>query len=226
QRALTPELEQRLRELQEALAKLDPEAMRQALANLAEAQRQLKETLARSQELFRRAAVEGALQSLAADAEDLRRRQAEWNEADARRGDSSASERERALALRARRDSLAQAWRRETLDALDRALSETVALAERQRQIAEALHRSEAGPATRSQQASLEEGADAVERQVRAAAGRHALVSPQLERALAFAQRQMRAARERLEEANPNVEAAAALAEESVDALNATAYAL
>ncbi|PYO60860.1 MAG: hypothetical protein DMD28_11490 [Gemmatimonadetes bacterium] len=302
QRALTPELEQRLRELQEALAKLDPEAMRQALANLAEAQRQLKETLARSQELFRRAAVEGALQSLAADAEDLRRRQAEWNEADARRVDSSATERERALAartdslargiaqaasdlaraapppdggtplaapraaaarahgamrraagaaserdataaasagaaaesalaeipdaLRARRDSLAQAWRRETLDALDRALSETVALAERQRQIAEALHRSEAGPATRSQQASLEEGADAVERQVRAAAGRHALVSPQLERALAFAQRQMRAARERLEEANPNVEAAAALAEESVDALNATAYAL
>src|SRR5207247_646407 len=51
-------------------------------------------------------------------------------------------------------------------------------------------------------------------------------VTPQLERALAFAQRQMRAARERLEEANPNVEAAAALAEESVDALNATAYAL
>src|SRR5207247_646406 len=106
QRALTPELEQRLGELQEALAKLDPEAMRKALANLAEAQRQLKETLARSQELFRRAAVEGALQSLAADAEDLRRRQAEWNEADARRVDSSATERERALAVRT--DSLAR----------------------------------------------------------------------------------------------------------------------
>src|SRR2546429_6657733 len=78
-RAVTPELEQRLRELQEALAKLDPEATRRALERLAEAQQQLRTELERSQELFRRAAVEGTLATLAADAEDLRRRQAEWN---------------------------------------------------------------------------------------------------------------------------------------------------
>src|SRR3989441_925490 len=78
QRALTPELEQRLRELQEALARLDPEATRQALQRLAEAQQQLRRELERSQELFKRAALEGELASLAKDAEDLQRRQTEW----------------------------------------------------------------------------------------------------------------------------------------------------
>src|SRR5436309_2918927 len=106
QRAVTPELEQRLRELQEALAKLDPEATRQALQRLAEAQQQLKAELERSRELFQRAAVEGALASLAADAEDLKRRQGEWNGTDARRPDSAAAARESALAERT--DSLAR----------------------------------------------------------------------------------------------------------------------
>ena len=298
QRAVTPELEQRLRELQEALAKLDPDAARQALQRLAEAQQQLKAELERSRELFRRAATEGALASLAADAEDLKRRQAEWNGTDARRPDSAAAARERALAeradslahgidqvgkdlgpkpgsetlaapqqaahraqaamqraaesagrsdaagaqqageeaeqqlaqlpeaLRARRDSLAGAWRQETLDALDRALSETAALADREQQVAEALRRGDGSPATRSRQASVEEGTAAVERQIREAAGKHALVSPQLEGALGFAQRQMAAAREQLEQGEPNTGEAAALAEQAVDALNATALAL
>ena len=299
QRAVTPELEQRLRELQEALAKLDPDATRQALQRLAEAQQQLKAELERSRELFQRAATEGALASLAADAEDLKRRQAEWNGTDARRPDSAAAARERALeeradslahgieqvrkdlgsppgseaplaapqqaarqaqaamqraagsagqgdqagaqrsgeaaeqqlaglpeALRARRDSLAGAWRQETLGALDRALSETAALADREQQVAEALRRGEGGPATRSRQASIEEGTTAVERQIREAAGKHALVSPQLEGALGFAERQMAAAREQLEQGDPNTGEAAALAEQAVDALNATALAL
>src|SRR3989475_3177930 len=73
ERALTPELEQRLRELQEALARLDPEATRQALQRLAEAQQQLRRELERSEELFKRAALEGELASLAKDAEDLQR---------------------------------------------------------------------------------------------------------------------------------------------------------
>ena len=299
QRAVTPELEQRLRELQEALAKLDPDATRQALQRLAEAQQQLKAELERSRELFQRAATEGALASLAADAQDLKRRQAEWNDADARRPDSAAAARERALAeradslargieqvgkelgsppgreaplaapqqsaqqaqaamqraaesagqsdqagaqrsgetaeqqlaglpdaLRARRDSLAGAWRQETLGALDRALSETAALADREQQVAEALRRGEGGPVTRSRQASVEEGTTAVERQIREAAGKHALVSPQLEGALGFAKRQMAAAREQLEQGDPNTGEAAALAEQAVDALNATALAL
>ena len=79
---------------------------------------------------------------------------------------------------------------------------------------------------TRAQQASIEEGTEAIARQVREAAGKHALVSPGLESAIGFAQRQMRAAREQLEQAQPNVPAAQGLAEDALDALNATVYAL
>ncbi len=302
QQALTPELEQRLRDLQAALERLNPDATRQALEQLAESQRQFREALERSRSLFQRAAVEGALESLAADAEDLRRRQGDWNRALPARSDSAAGRRERALAvradsltraiarmggdlartgsarsgsaplatpqaaaaratgamqgaasaadandaaramrdgavaesalaeipdqLRAQRDSAVRAWRQETLDALDRALSESAALAERQLRIAEGLRAGEAGAAARSRQASVEEGTQVIGRQIRAASGRHALVSPELEGALALARHQMRAAREQLEAPVPNPDAAAALAEGSVDALNATAYAL
>ena len=296
-RAVTPELEQRLRELQDALAKLDPEATRRALERLAEAQQQLRAELERSQELFRRAAVEGTLASLAADAEDLRRRQAEWNRDAAPSADSAAAVRQRALAggadslargigrvakdigarpgsalaapeqaareaggamqraaqsadvrqaaaagqagaeaerqlagvpdqLRGQLDSLAQAWRGETLAALDRALFETAAMAAREQQVSDALRRGEAGPPTRSQQASVEEGTDVVARAIREAAGKHALVSPQLDAALGYAKREMAAARGQLEEADPNASAAAALADDALDALNAVAVGL
>src|SRR2546427_1266546 len=197
QRALTPELEQRLRELQEALARLDPEATRQALQRLAEAQQELRRELERSQELFKRAALEGELASLAKDAEDLQRR-----------------------------DSLASAWRQETLDALNRALAETAALARRQQEVADALREGEAGASTRARQAAVEEGTHAIEQEISAAAGRHALVSPQLEAALGYAQNQMKQAREQLEQGDPNPVNAAPFAEQALDALNATAHAL
>ena len=291
QQAITPELQQRLRELQEALARLDPEATRQALQRLAEAQQQLRHELERSQELFKRAALEGELASLAKDAEDLQRRQTEWNKEVAQRTDSAAVAAERDLAaatdslahgveragrsvslkapqaaarraqnamqeaadaasqsdsrgarrsgqeaadslarlpeqLRQRRDSLATAWRQETLDALDRALSETAALARRQQEIADALRAGEVGASTRAQQAAVEEGTHAVEQQISKAAGRHALVSPQLEAALGFAQNQMRQSREQLEQGDPNAATAAPFAEQALDALNATAHAL
>ena len=291
QRALTPELEQRLRELQEALARLDPEATRQALQRLAEAQQQLRRELERSQELFKRAALEGELASLAKDAEDLQRRQTEWNKEDAQHADSAAAAAERDLAsatdslargveragqtvplkgpqaaarraqgamqeaanaasrrdsrgarhsgqeaadslesipdqLRQRRDSVARAWKQETLDALNRALSETAALARRQEEVAGALRDGEAGATTRARQAAVEEGTRAIEQEIGAAAGRHALVSPQLEAALGFAQNQMRQAREQLEQGEPNAATAAPFAEQALDALNATAHAL
>ena len=291
ERALTPELEQRLRELQEALARLDPEATRQALQRLAEAQQQLRRELERSEELFRRAALEGELSSLAQDAEDLARRQTEWTKDEAPRADSSAAASERELAdrvdslakgldragqevplsqqqgaargaraamqqaanaaeqrdsrgarrggqeaadslrdlpdeLRRQRDSLAAAWKQETLAALDRALGETAALAARQQAIAEALRRGEAGAATRGRQGAVEEGTGAIERQVSEAAGRHALVPPQLEAAIGMAQNQMRLAREQLQQGDPNAATAAAYAEQALDALNMTALAL
>ena len=291
QRALTPELEQRLRELQEALARLDPEATRQALQRLAEAQQELRRELERSQELFKRAALEGELASLAKDAEDLQRRQSEWTKEDAQRADSAAAAAERDLAgatdslarsldragesvpltqsqnaargahramqqaasaanerdshgarrsgqeaadslsqlpdqLRQQRDSLVTAWRQETLDALDRALSETAALAKRQEGIVDALRDGDAGAATRARQAAVEEGTHAIGQQISEAAGRHALVSPQLEAALGYAQNQMRQAREQLEQGDPNPATASPFAEQALDALNATAHAL
>ncbi len=291
QRALTPELEQRLRELQEALARLDPEATRQALQRLAEAQQQLRRELERSQELFRRAALEGELASLAKDAEDLQRRQTEWTKEEAQHPDSAAAAAERDLAaatdslargveragetvplqrsqaaarraqaamqeaanaasqrdsrgarasgqeaadslaqlpneLRQRRDSVTSAWRQETLDALNRALSETAALARRQQDVADALRNGEAGATTRARQAAVEEGTHAIEEEISAAAGRHALVSPQLEAALGYAQNQMKQAREQLEQGDPNPATAAPFAEQALDALNATAHAL
>jgi len=291
ERALTPELEQRLRELQDALAKLDPEATRQALQHLAEAQQQLRRELERSQELFKRAAMEGELASLAKDAEDLQRRQAEWNRDAAQRADSSAAATERDLAratdslargveragemlplqrsqaaarraqgamqeaadaasqrnahgartagqeaadslaqlpdaLRQRRDSLASAWRQETVDALDRALAETAALAQRQQEVVDALRDGEVGASTRARQAAVEEGTHAIEQEIGQAAGRHALVSPQLEAALGYAQNQMRQSREQLEQGDPNPATAAPFAEQALDALNATAHAL
>jgi hypothetical protein len=299
ERAVTPEMEARLRELQDALRRLDPEATRAALERLAEAQRQLREELERSEELFRRAAIEGSLSSLAADARDLRDRQRQWNRDDAPRADSAAAAAERALAqgadslqagvnraqqdmragrqsaqslqrqrdaaaraaqamrraqqgaeqgdaqeagdageeaaaeldqlpeeLEAQRDSLAAQWRRETLAALDRAMSEAAALADRQRGVADDMRRGEGGAGARSQQAAIEEGTQAVERQIREAAGRNALISPQLEGALNYAQKQMRSAREQLEQGTPNTGTAAQFAEQAVDALNATAHAL
>jgi hypothetical protein len=293
-RAVTPELEQRLRELREALDRLDPEATREALRRLAEAQEELRRELERSRELFERAALEGELASLAADAEALQQRQEEWNRAEGPQADSAAAAVEQALAqlaeslaagiqqagrevppnrlapqgdaarraqaamnraaqaaqsgesrqaveqgetaareledlpdeLRQRRDSLAAAWRQETLNALDRALSETAALAERQEEVANALRNGQAGPNTRARQAAVEEGTQAIEQQIREAGGRHALVSPALERALGYAEHQMRAARQQLEQGDPNAAAAASLAQEALDALNATAYAL
>jgi len=299
QRAITPELEQRLRDLQAAIARLDPDAVREALQRLAQTQQQLKETLERSQQLFRRAAVEGQLASTAADAQELRDRQAAWNRDEARRADSAAAVDERGLSARAeslaanisqagkdlaatgqnpdalahpeatahrahaamnqaaaaaeasdaggatqagqeavaaldslpgtlrqQRDSLAAQWRQETLDALDRAMSETAALARRQQQLTAGLEQQMSASQARAQQASIEEGAEAVARQIQEAAGRHAMVSPSLQSALGFAQQQMQATRAQLEQAQPNEEAAGRSAGQATDALNATAFAL
>jgi len=83
-----------------------------------------------------------------------------------------------------------------------------------------------AGAPTRARPGRVEEGTHAIEQQIGEAAGRHALVSPQLEAALGYAQNQMRQAREQLEQGDPNAAAAAPFAEQALDALNATAHAL
>lgn len=79
--ALTDDLEQRLEALREAIERLDPEAVREALRQLADAADQMRTQLERSRELFERAAIEGEFSTAAAEAEELAARQAEWNDA-------------------------------------------------------------------------------------------------------------------------------------------------
>jgi hypothetical protein len=116
-RALTPEMRQQLEELRQALSQLDAARSRQALEELAEAQRKLKEALERSQKLFERAAVEGEMANMEAEARELAQEQGRWNDDVARADSARSAAREEALAERA--DSLASAMR-ETAQSLDK----------------------------------------------------------------------------------------------------------
>ncbi len=116
-RALTPEMRQQLEELRQALSQLDAARSRQALEELAEAQRKLKEALERSQKLFERAAVEGEMANMEAEARELAQEQGRWNDDVARADSAQSAAQEEALAERA--DSLASAMR-ETAQSLDK----------------------------------------------------------------------------------------------------------
>jgi hypothetical protein len=104
--AITPEMAQSLEALRQALERLDPEAVRQALTRLAQSQRELREQLERSHELFERAALEGAVQTAAANAEELQRNEERWARQAPARRDSTAAAQEQS-GLRRDLDSLA-----------------------------------------------------------------------------------------------------------------------
>jgi hypothetical protein len=110
ERALSPELRERLAELQRALRDLDAEQAREALERLAEAQREMREALERSRELFRRAALEGDLANLTQESRELSREQREWNQQVKSADSARAAAAERELAERA--DSLAKGLER------------------------------------------------------------------------------------------------------------------
>jgi hypothetical protein len=110
ERALSPELRERLAALQRALQNLDAEQAKEALERLAEAQREMRETLERSRELFKRAAMEGDLANLTQESRELSLEQRQWND-QVRAADSAraaAAERE----LAARTDSLSKGLER------------------------------------------------------------------------------------------------------------------
>jgi hypothetical protein len=103
--AVTPEMAARLEELRQALERLDPRAVEQALRRLADQQQELRRQLERSAELFERAALEGALQTFAANAEALRRAEEQWSAQATQRSDTGqAAEEQRRLGREA--DSL------------------------------------------------------------------------------------------------------------------------
>jgi len=119
-RALTPELRDRLNALQQALRDLDAERAKDALERLAEAQRELREALERSRELFRRAAAEGDLANLGKESRELVQDQRRWNSEVGSADSARAAAAERQLAGRA--DSLGSALDRlaKSLDPGDR----------------------------------------------------------------------------------------------------------
>ena len=107
ERAISPELREKLAALQQALRDLDAERTKEALERLAEVQKELREALERSRELFRRAALEGDLANLSAESKQLAREQKEWNQQVGSADSARAAVTEQQLA--ARTDSLSGA---------------------------------------------------------------------------------------------------------------------
>jgi hypothetical protein len=296
-RALTPELRERLAELQRALNELDPERAKEALQQLAEAQKELREALERSRELFERAAIEGDMANLAAESEELAKEQQEWSEQAEQQNSATSAAEERELAqrtdslaaelnrlaqeveadrkealenaadraeqaaqqmkqasqsaqqgqrqrakqqgqqaaqtlqplgeqLQQEREDMQQEWRQEVVDAMDRAMTETTRLTERQLSLSENFRRGDASAATRSEQGALEEGVQNLLEQLQGASGKNALVSPQIAVSLSMAARQMQRARQAVSSGSPNTRDAADAAGQAVDALNSAAYQL
>jgi hypothetical protein len=103
--AVTPEMAARLEELRQALERLDPRAVEEALRRLADQQRELRRQLERSAELFERAALEGSMQTFAENAEALRRAEDQWSADAAQRHDTTQAAGEQRQ-LRRQADSL------------------------------------------------------------------------------------------------------------------------
>lgn len=81
ERVLTPELQERLERLREALVELDPEQIREAIRQLSEGSVDFRERVERAVELLRRAALEQEFLTLETQAEELAAAQEEVAEA-------------------------------------------------------------------------------------------------------------------------------------------------
>jgi hypothetical protein len=129
--------------------------------------------------------------------------------------------------LQQERQGMAQEWRDEVMQAIDRALAETGRLAERQLGVQEALRSgAEVGSELRAEQGAIEEGVQRLLEQIRKTAGKNALVPAQIGGALGGAQLQMRKTREAISSAVPNLSEGLEQAGGAVDQLNAAAHQL
>ncbi|HEV8148757.1 MAG TPA: hypothetical protein VGP61_01090, partial [Gemmatimonadales bacterium] len=128
--------------------------------------------------------------------------------------------------VKEQREAQQREWRAEVVAQLDRALLETTRLAERQLAIAEQFRRNASLGSARSTQGALEEGVQKLIEQIAAAAGKNALVSPQILGALAEARQDMQRAREGAASAAGNARESSERAGDAVDALNVAAFGL
>ncbi len=69
--AMTPEMQEKLAQLEQASDRLSGSEVRQSLEQLSEQQRQMREQLEKSAEMLKRAALEGAMETLRDDAKEL-----------------------------------------------------------------------------------------------------------------------------------------------------------
>ena len=75
QEALSPQMMQRLQQVEQSAQRLDRNATRQSLDDLAKQQQALREQLERNAEMLKRAALEGSMETLRDEAQDLARAQ-------------------------------------------------------------------------------------------------------------------------------------------------------
>jgi hypothetical protein len=128
--------------------------------------------------------------------------------------------------LREQRDQMRDQWRQDVVQTLDYALSETADIARRQVDLAQRMRGGDASADARNAQAALRESADRVMQRLQTAAGKNALVSPQVGTSLGFARLRMAEAVDRLQRATPNPSEAGELAGQAVDGLNAMTQSL
>jgi hypothetical protein len=128
--------------------------------------------------------------------------------------------------LRQQLEQMRQDWREEVMGIMDAALTETADLAERQQSVTQRLQRGESDGNLRGEQAAIREGVDRVVERLQDAAGKNALVSPELSTAFGFSRLRMTEALQELQEATPNTRQAGDRAGQALDGLNEVAYAL
>jgi hypothetical protein len=106
--AMTPEMQQRLAELEQNAERLSGSEVRQSLEQLAAQQRQLREQLEKSAEMLKRAALEGSMETLRDEAKELAQQERQMADELAKPGASG-----RAPSSRAARDLAARSERLE-----------------------------------------------------------------------------------------------------------------
>ncbi|HKW48009.1 MAG TPA: hypothetical protein VJN70_11205 [Gemmatimonadaceae bacterium] len=87
--ALTPELMEQMKKLEDAAQQLSGDQARQAMKDLAAMQQRLREQLEKSAEMLKRAAFEGAMQTLKDEAKDIADRERKLADSAKAKGDSA-----------------------------------------------------------------------------------------------------------------------------------------
>jgi hypothetical protein len=191
------------------------EQLQQALAQAQQGGEQVQESQERTQQAGEQ------MQQAAQQASEGQQQQAQQSgESASQNLESAGSE------LREQLEQMRQDWREEVMGMMDAALTETADLAERQESVSQRLQRGESGGNVRGDQAAIREGVDRVVERLQNAAGKNALVSPELSTALGLSRLKMTEALQELQEAMPNTRQAGDRAGEAVDGLNEVAYAL